>query len=277
MDGETKIFYLKDSSLNFLDMNYYISPYDKSRAQRYILEFKKDVVNVYNNYYFNPSKLTFDFFKTTYEKFLLNKNNLELIIKIVKRLLMCKKTEIGEFNIKSIKNTILPTILNFLSIFSMINTKSFIEFKIENRNLINYLSNILNNYISNNKSNEILEIELQANINEIIKQLYNFEIIYNDIKYDLLKLNNFDYNTKYIEQLKKSINDENSLNRIIINDSNEINKKKENVKRMKAKLKQKMKLKSSLFLEKTKSSQEIMEEINKENEKMEKKMIQKMK
>ena len=272
MNGETKIFYLKDSSLNYLDMNYYISSYDKSKAQRYILEFKKDVISLYNNYYFNPSKLTFEFFKKTYEKIFLNENNLEFIIKIVERLLICKKTDIGDFNLKSIKNTFLPIILNYLSIFSMINTKSFIEFKIENRKRINYLSNIFNTYISNNKSNEIVETDLQKYIKEIINQLNNFEIIYNDIKSDLSKLNNYDYNTKYVEQLKKSINDnnsKNSLNSKIKNDSNKLINKEDNSKKMKERLKKNMKMKSDNFLIRMKSNKEIMEEINNVNKKVE--------
>ena len=57
-----KFFYLKDSNLKYLDMNYYSSPKDKSNAQKYILEFKKDIIKSYNNYYYNPSKLIFDFF-----------------------------------------------------------------------------------------------------------------------------------------------------------------------------------------------------------------------
>ena len=273
VSGDTKLFYLKDSSFNYLDMNYYISPQDKSTAQRYILEFKKDVVNLYNNYYFNPSNLTFDFFSITYEKLLLSRNNLEFIIKIVERLLKYKKIEIGEFNIKSVKNTILPIILNYLSIFSMINTKSFIEFKIRNRDFINKLSKILIYYTESNKRKDILEVDLQKNIKEIIKQLNNFEIIYADIKYDLSQLNNYDYNTNYIKQLNKGFNStsiENSLTSIIKNDSNEQYQKKENLKKMKEKLKKKMKLKSDGFFEKVKINKVIKEEINNENKNLEK-------
>ena len=262
MNGETKMFYLKDSCLKYLDINYYITPNDKSKAQRYILEFKKDIIKLYNNYYFNPSKLTFDFFKITYEKILLNRNNLELIIKIIERLLINNKNDIDDFNIKSIKNTILPVILNYLSIFSMINTKSFIEFKIENREIINNLFNIFNFYLKNNKSDEILEKDLENNIKEIIKQLNNFNIIYKDIGFDLSKLIEYDYNTEYVEQLKKGISNEKSING---NNLDENNLKKDKNKKIKDKLKLKMKNNSNLFLEKVHSSKEIMDEINEEN------------
>ena len=262
MNGETKMFYLKDSCLKYLDMNYYITPKDKSKAQRYILDFKKDIIKLYNNYYFNPSKLTFDYFKITYEKILLNKNNLELIIKIIERLLINNKYDIDNFNIKSIKNSILPVILNYLSIFSMINTKSFIEFKIENRELINNIFNIFNYYLKNNKSDDILEKDLENNIKEVIKQLNNFDNIYNDIKFDLSKLNEYDYNTKYVEQLKKGVSNEKSMDG---NNLDEIKLKKDKSKKIKDKLKLKMKNSSELFLTKVQSSKDIMDEINNEN------------
>ena len=87
VNDETKLFYLKDKYFKKFDINYYFSLQNKSSAQRYILAFKKDIINLYNTYYYNPSKLTFDLFEIVYEKLLLNKNNLELIINIVERLI----------------------------------------------------------------------------------------------------------------------------------------------------------------------------------------------
>ena len=76
MNGETKMFYLKDEYMKYLDFNYYINAKDKSSAQKYILDFKKDIVKIYNYHFYNQSELTFDFFETVYEKVFLNKNNL---------------------------------------------------------------------------------------------------------------------------------------------------------------------------------------------------------
>ena len=137
MQGETKIFYLKDNSLKYLDMNYYLSPKEKSNAQKYILEFKKDIISIYNNYYYNPSDLTFDLFEQSYEKIFLNIDNLNLLVKLVEKLLIYKNNNIDKLNMDSIKNSILPLILNYISIFCMINTKSFIEFKIQNKDTLN--------------------------------------------------------------------------------------------------------------------------------------------
>jgi len=237
IDGETKIFYVKDSCLNYLDMNYYISPKDKSNAHRYILEFKKDKIKTYNNYYFNPSKLTYDIFNITYEKILLDKNNLELIIKIIEKLSSNKKNKIEDIDMKYIRNTLLPIILNYLSIFSMINTKSFIQFKIENKESIDYLLKIFSDFIKNNKSEEIIEKDLKEYIKEIIKELTYYEIIYNDINFDLSKLNNYDYNAEYIKNLNMRIDNINE------NDIKQFKLKKANSNQIKEKFKKIMKKK----------------------------------
>ena len=265
-NGETKLFFLKDSCLKYLDMNYYISPKDKSNAHRYILEFKKDIVNIYNSYYFNPSNFTFDLFKITYEKILLNKNNLELIINIIEKLLSIKKSnETIQIDINSVKRTLLPIILNYLSIFSMINTLSSIKFKIENKTYIDYLSKIFSGFMKNNKSDELVEKDLEENIKRIIKQLNYYEIIYNDINI-LGKLNNYDYNTDYVEKIKNK-NDNNSINIINDDNKNDIKLSKKNYAKIKEKLKMKINKKNNLFLEK--ASKENILKINEkfENEK----------
>ena len=50
-------------------MNYYINPNDKSKAQRYIQNFKNGEIKLYNKYYNNSSKLTFDFWKICMKKY----------------------------------------------------------------------------------------------------------------------------------------------------------------------------------------------------------------
>ena len=249
INGETKIFYLKDSCLKYLDMNYYISPREKSKAQRYIMEFKKDIVKLNNSYYFNPSYLTFDLFKITYEKILLNKNNLELIIKVIEKLLSDNNNNFNtQNNIKSMKNTLLPIIINYLSIFSIINTKSFIKFKIKNKEYIDKLTKIFSDLIKNDKSNEIVEKDLKENIKELIKQLNYYQIIDIDIKSNKDKLNDYDYNTNYIEKIKE-INKNNSLNSINENTKNDLKLSKANNLKMRQKFKMLMNKKNNLFSE----------------------------
>ena len=201
MNGEVKLVYLRDSYLKQLDLNYYVSNKNKLNAQNYILDFKKDVVKPYNYYYFSPSKLTFEFFENVFKKILLNENNLELMIKMVEKLLDNKKiTE--ELDIKSVRNSLLPIILKYLTIFSIINTKSFIEFKNKNKNLINQLYKLLSNSVNNNQNNIKLEKDLEENIKEVINQLNWYQIIDESINSDLSKLNKYEYNCDILKQLR---------------------------------------------------------------------------
>ena len=90
---------------------------------------------------------------------------------MIEKLLSDKNNNSGEqTDIKSMKNTLLPTILNYLSIFSMINSKSFIKFKIENKKYIDKLTNIFSDLIKNDKNNDIIEKDLKENVKDIIKQ-----------------------------------------------------------------------------------------------------------
>ena len=268
MDGETKIFYLKDIYLKYLDFNYYFSIKDKSNAQRYILDFKKDLIKPYNSYYYNPSELTFEFYEIVYEKILLNKNNFQLIANIIKKLLGNENiTE--NLDMKSVRNSLLPIILNYLSMFAVINTKSFIEFKNQNKNLIDGLYKTLLLSLEKNKKNNMLEKDLADNIKGVLDQLNRYQIIFDILNGDLSKLEKYNYNTEFIQKLKKNEKDlNNNLNSINISDENnpsESEEKKKKSKNMKDKLKNLMKKKANVFMDKLSSNKEMVKEINEQN------------
>ena len=257
INGETKMFYLKDSILKYLDMNYYCSPIAKSNAQKYILDFKKDLIKPYNYYYFKPSELTFDLFENTYEKILLNKNNLVFMIKILENVLPhSMEHKVESLKLKSITNSLLPTILNYLSIFGCINTKSFIKFKIENEELINKLNTIFSNVLINNEGNTLLEKELEENVKEVIKQINKYKIIIKSINNDGLKLDNYDYNINLDEKLRE--NNTNNINK----DNNENKKDNKKSKNMKDKFKKIMNKKTENFLEKIQQNNDMLNAIN---------------
>ena len=267
MNGEIKMFYLKDSILKYLDLNYYISNVDKSKAQKYILDFKKDVVKSYNSYYFNPSKLTFDLYETVFEKILLDKSNLKLLLKMLEKLLSDQAiTE--ELDIKSVRNSLIPIILNYLTMFSVINTKSFIEFKINNNYLINQIFQLLSDIVKKNKNNAILEKDLEENIKVVIDQLNMFKKIYEYINKDLSKLNRYDYNTEFIEKFHEK--KDNHLIKVNLKGNNKIDENKKKTKNMKNKFKDLMVKKSNLFLNKIYSNKEMLQAINEQNNNMQK-------
>ena len=211
MKGEIKIFYLKDKYLKNLDLDYFINPNEKSKAQRYIQNFKSDEVKSYNKHFFNSSKLTFNFNETIYKKILLNKNNLELFQKMIEKLNLSDDILI-EFERKSLRNSLLPIIVNFLENFSLINTKDFIEFKNENKQIIDDIKNILLNDIEKNKENKVFEKDLEENIQKLLIEIDYYNIIYENINQDLSKLNEYDYCSTYVHNMKKEKNEENLTN-----------------------------------------------------------------
>ena len=272
MNGDIKMFYLKDSFLKYLDINYYFSYKDKSNAQRYILDFKKDIIKSYNNYYYKPSELTFDFYEMIYEKIFLSKSNLKLMINIVQKLLSEQK--ITEYlDIKTVRSSLLPIMLNYFSMFAVINTKAFIEFKMENQELIDNIYEILSNCVKNNKDNHIIEKDLEDNVNEVLSQLNRHQIINNNFNGDLSKLEKYNYNTdlEKITQNNKKDSNINSINLVYDNISTKTDEdKKKKSKNMKSKFKNLMLKKANLFMEKVSSNTEILNEINEKNKNEEK-------
>ena len=254
MENGVKKFSLKDSSIKYLDLNDYISPYPKTTAVRFILDFKKNIIKLYNNYFIKPSKLTFDLYLKVYENIFLNQENLSLILTILKKLLNEEESskKYGSINLASINNSFLPTILNYLSIFGCINTKSFVDFKKENISDIKEICEILNKAIT---SKNLLDKQLQENAEYILNLL---KINYDEIK----EFKENDYN------INKNANliEENNSNE---NQKKEIQEKKRKITNIKDHLKKKMLQKADNFVKNIKKD-ESMEKIikNESNEKI---------
>ena len=262
-NNKKKIYNLKDSSLKYLDINYYFSPVSKSKAELYINDFKKDIFKLFNSYYFKPSILTFDLDNKAFENILLNKENIELLLKILDILLSKpdNENENSKKNqntfIKPIKDAFLPIILNYITMLGIINSKNFIKYKLENKNLINDLVKILNTSLKNNKNNEIFDYDLSENVLNTINQLNRYEIIYNNIKGNLNELDDFDYNIIENNNLKNE-NDKNS-------EENNLKKKKSN--KLREKYKNLIKQKSNNFMEKIQNDKNITNLIESDNKK----------
>ena len=138
-------------------------------------------------------------------------------------------------NKKSIRNSFLPPILNYLLMISVINTKSFIEFKLANRITINKLYEILQNFIKNKEKDNAIDKYLEEHINEVLNKINSYQLIYDSYKGDLSKLNKFDYNTNILQQLKN--NQAINTNKININQEakNSKDEKKQKLKNTKEK------------------------------------------
>ena len=261
MDGETKIFYLKDQYLKYIDYNNYVKPNEKTTAQKYVLDFKKDIVKIYNYYFYNNSELTFEFFRTIYEKVFLSKNNFELISKIFEKLLNDDKISVY-LEKKSIINSLLPTLLNYLQIFNVINTKSFIEFKLQNKNSIKNLYELLFNFVKNNDKKNIIDKDLEDNLKDVINQMNRYQLIYDSYGGDLSKLNKYDYNTNILDQLRQNQKSNTNNINLIPEETNKNDEKEKELKAKKDKIKSLMKKKSNNFMKKIESNEDILKAIN---------------
>ena len=257
-----KIYSLKDSSLKYLDINYYFSPVEISKAELYINDFKKDIFKLFNSHYFKPSILAYDLCIKVFESILLNKENVELILKIVNALLPKKDKELENNNlfIKPIKEAFLPIILNYITILGTINSKNFIKFKLDNKNIFIEIIDILNTALKNNKHNEIFDNDLSENVLNTINQLNKYERINESIKGDLNKLDDFDYNINYNVDDKKIVEKNNKEEN---NEENNLKKKKSN--KLKEKYKNLIKQKRNNFMENIKDNKGITEFIESNN------------
>jgi len=261
INGETIMYYLKDEYLKYFDCDYFLLPKVKSAAQKYILDFKKNVVKTYNHHFYNHSELTFEFYLKMYEKVLLNKNNLDLIIRIIDKLINNEKILEYTEN-KSIRNNLLPVIFKYLQIFNTLNTKSFIEFKLDNKTTINKLYELIKKLVENNNKSNIIDKDLEEYAKEILNQINIYQLIFDHYEGDLTKLNKFDYNINISEQLEQNAHTKENNRTLISEENNSLYLDKQKPKNIKEKLKQKMKKKSNNFLKKIESDEEMIKIIN---------------
>ena len=258
-DNKNNIIYiLKDESFKYLDFDYFFSPVIKSKAELYINDFKKDIFKLFNIYYFKPSIISFYIHNKVFENILLNNENIELLIKIIEILLT--KTDNCSNYINSIKEAFLPIILKFISIIGSIISKTFSDYKLENKNLFNRILDILNTSLKNNL---ILDKDLNENISNTIKQIKKFQEIYDNMKGNLNELDKLDYNY--------DINFKDNLNIKNINKENlVVNSKKEKSIKMKEKYKNLIKKKRNNFIEKIKYDKRMTNIIESKNNNTEK-------
>jgi len=192
IENNKKIFSLKDSSFQYLDLNYYTSPYYGSNAYSYVSTLKKKVFNNFNNYTFLSSKISLDFNLRAYENFLLNIENIYFFIKIIDVLIFLSN-EKNENDLKTIGNLLLPIILNYLSLFASINSEPFILFKLENENLIYKIGKTLSKLSNNISDNNFFNNDLNNYIQYVIIELDEYNKKNEKYHGDLNELKDKDY------------------------------------------------------------------------------------
>ena len=192
IEKKKKIFSLKDSSFQYLDLNYYTSPYFSSNAFSYVSTLRKEVFNIYNNYNFICSKISLDLNLKAYERILLNIENIYFFTKIVDVLIFFSN-EKNENDLKIIGNSLLPTILNYLSLFASINSEEFITFKLENEYLMYKIGRTLSKLSNHITDNNFFNIDLINFVKYVVMELDEYKKKNEKYHGDLDELNEEDY------------------------------------------------------------------------------------
>ena len=207
IENKKKIFSLKQKSFQYLDLNYYTSPYYSSNAYSFIITLKKEVFKIFNNYKFISTKITLDSNLRAYENILLNIENIYFFIKIIDVLIFFSN-EKNENNLKNIGNLLLPIILNYLSLFASINSEPFIVFKLENENLMYKIGTTLSKLSNHISDNNFFNNSLIDYIKYVVMELDEYKNKNEKYHGDLDKLNDEDF---YYNNNNKTCKSYNSL------------------------------------------------------------------
>ena len=84
-------FSIKNKYLNNFDLNYIFNPFESSKAEKYIMDFKKNEINIVNTYFYKNISIQKELNLNCYYNFYFTENNLEFIIRFHKALIQEKQ------------------------------------------------------------------------------------------------------------------------------------------------------------------------------------------
>ena len=137
-------FSVKDEYLKYLDISSVYDFRERSSIQKYINNFKTELISIYNPYFYPFTKYEVVSQNNIYNNFFLNQNNFDIIFKLTETLLMNKYYIIFQ-------QFFLSELINYWNIFFYAfeennkNNKEYISFLDKNKTCIEKLINILSN------------------------------------------------------------------------------------------------------------------------------------
>ena len=141
---QKKNYSIKDDYLQKVDTNYILSPTSRATAEKYLYNFKKDNVSIFNKYFYKVNKYEEGLSEKIYENILFKKENFDFIIQIIGRLI--NREEFSE-----LQPYFLNILLNYFDVFLELDNKNFREFKDFHKKEIDKLIALISN---NNLKNE---------------------------------------------------------------------------------------------------------------------------
>ena len=187
---------LKDNFLNLFDTNYIISKKSKAKAERYLYDFKKNEISIFNRCFVNANKFEKDLSEKVYKN-VLTENNINGILDTIIKLISDKKYY-------DLHPYFLNLLLNYIHIFLEINYENII-------NLREKLKETLNNFvekISINDLNEIYKSYCDLIISKVKGNKMDIEQEKNIIKNNMIR----EKMKKLYKQKNKNIIDEEKNN-----------------------------------------------------------------
>ena len=110
-------FSIKDDYLNNIDTNYILSPVSKANAEKYLYNFKKNNISIFNKYFFKVNKYEDKLSESIYQKIFFTEENMNFIFDIIIKLI--KNDEFSE-----LQPYFLNVLLNYFDVFLEVNYES---------------------------------------------------------------------------------------------------------------------------------------------------------
>ena len=132
-------FSLKDEFLNYIDLNYIISPFFRSKVEKYLSEFKNKSISIYNIHFYPTINFESKLNNEVYNHLYLNKKNSEFLFEFTSFILLQKN------NFDYLNDNFLSILLNYLSLFFE-HYSNFMNLQ-ENSNIKKLINALENNYL----------------------------------------------------------------------------------------------------------------------------------
>ena len=129
-------FSIKDEYLKYLDLNYIIYPRFKSTVEKYITDFKKSQVSIFNTHFYPVNKFEDKLTNENYKQIYFNEENFDFLFRFTAFILQRE----GYF---CLNEFFLSVLLNYLSTFFCLENEQFIFFRETINNTIYQLIKVL--------------------------------------------------------------------------------------------------------------------------------------
>ena len=110
-------FSIKDDYLSNIDTNYILSPYSRATAEKYLYNFKKNNISIFNKYFFKVNKYEDKLSESIYQKIFFTEDNMNFIFDVIIKLI--KNDEFSE-----LQPYFLNVLLNYFDVFLEVNYES---------------------------------------------------------------------------------------------------------------------------------------------------------